>query len=102
MPYADYQRTLDENRARQKTPEGKANHLRANREWRRRNKIKLAAHNAVARAVKSGALVRQPCERCGSPDTEAHHDDYTKPLEVMWLCDPDHKQRHHDLKNGCK
>jgi ribosomal protein S27AE len=100
MPYADYQKTLDANRARQKTPRGAANHATANREWRRRNRDRLAAHNAVARALKSGAIVRQACERCGEIKTQAHHDDYTKQLDVRWLCDPHHKDRHRELKQA--
>ena len=50
------------------------------------------AHVAVRNALKSGELVRQPCEVCGDPDSEAHHEDYSKPLEVRWLCKPHHRE----------
>jgi hypothetical protein len=30
----------------------------------------------------------------------AHHEDYDKPLEVVWLCQPCHKQRHKEILNG--
>ena len=54
-----------------------------------------AAHNAVIRAIKNGVLVKQPCQMCGSKSfIHAHHDDYSKPLEVMWLCAEHHKARH--------
>lgn len=52
----------------------------------------VRAHGAVQRALKSGELVRQPCEVCGNPDSEAHHDDYEKPLEVQWLCRLHHRE----------
>lgn len=58
------------------------------------------ARDVVKRAVKSGKLIRQPCEVCGELKAEAHHDDYRKPLDVRWLC-----QRHHravDLALGIR
>lgn len=36
----------------------------------------------------------QPCEICGDDHSEAHHDDYAKAQEVMWLCRKHHMQRH--------
>jgi len=55
----------------------------------------MAAHNAVARALKKGILERMPCVMCGETKlVHAHHDDYSKPLEVMWLCVIHHKARH--------
>lgn len=68
------------------------------RAWRAEDKRRNAAHNAVARAVKSGLLVRERCMRCTEPKTIAHHEDYDKPLDVMWLCQPCHKQRHKEIK----
>lgn len=52
------------------------------------------AHQAVQRALASGKLLRQPCEQCGAPKTHAHHADYSKPLEVQWLCPLCHKAVH--------
>ena len=34
--------------------------------WRRKNKVKRVAHNAVWAEIKAGRLVRQPCERCSA------------------------------------
>ena len=71
---------------------------------RRRSSSKYKANAAVFYAVKTGKLVRQPCEECGAEKTEAHHDDYAKPLEVRWLCRSHHRQWHVDngeAKNAC-
>lgn len=62
--------------------------------WREEDKRRSKAHSAVARAIRSGALVRQPCERCNNTPAVAHHDDYDKPLSVRWLCQPCHKHHH--------
>lgn len=48
----------------------------------------------VSKAVKTGKLTRLPCEVCGASKTEAHHDDYSQPLNVRWLC-PSHHREHH-------
>ena len=61
--------------------------------WQRRRGAH--AHNAVANALREGRLVRQPCEVCGRAEAvQAHHDDYSKPLDVHWLC-MDHHKAHH-------
>src|ERR1700681_4210592 len=36
----------------------------------------------------------QPCEICEAFPTEAHHDNYDKPLEVRWLCKVHHNEWH--------
>ena len=68
------------------------------RRWTKKHPEKRAAHRAVEYALKRGDLCRQACERCGSLNTHAHHDDYTKPLEVTWLCPTHHKARHAEMK----
>lgn len=50
----------------------------------------LAARNAVSR----GTLIKAPCEVCGTDRVHAHHDDYSKPLEVRWLCPLHHRHIH--------
>ena len=45
-------------------------------------------------AIKTGRIVRLPCEACGEENTHGHHEDYTKPLDVIWLCPIHHKEAH--------
>ena len=52
----------------------------------------LIARGCVQKAIKSGKLKRGSCEVCGKENAEAHHEDYNKPLEVMWLC-----KKHHTI-----
>lgn len=65
------------------------------RKSRQRNPLAWAAWRAVSRAIKSGTLTRRPCEVCGNPKSEAHHDDYSKPLAVRWLCFFHHRHDGH-------
>ncbi len=53
------------------------------------NAKKNRARVKVARALKDGTLEKEPCYECGSEIVQAHHDDYSKPLDVRWLC-PNH------------
>lgn len=77
-----------------KTKEGKSAHAKAAKAWRSRNKEKTSAHNAVANAIRSGEISRLPCLVCGSTEAQAHHEDYSKPLDVEWLCEKHHAERH--------
>lgn len=65
-------------------------------------KHKVAAKNSVHRAVRKGVLIKGLCAVCGDVRVEAHHTDYTKPLDVVWLCDGHHQAVHgrrKDLEN---
>jgi len=68
------------------------------KEWRDKNPNKYRAHNLVNNNIRSGNLHSQPCVICGAEKTVAHHDDYSKPLNVRWMCQVHHKQWH--AKNG--
>lgn len=86
-----------------KTAAGVAARLRASAKWNAENQHKKEAHHKVSTAIRSGRLVKKPCERCGASETvEAHHEDYSKPLDVVWLCDRDHKARHRELRWGAE
>lgn len=76
------------------TPQGKAAYARAHRKFVTRNPIKRAAQNAVNNAIRDGKMTRQPCEKCGNDRAHAHHDDYSKPLDVRWLCTTHHAEWH--------
>lgn len=62
--------------------------------YRADSREKYLAHKKVKYAIDTGRLVRQPCETCGREDVHAHHDDYSKPLEVRWLCPTHHGVQH--------
>lgn len=55
---------------------------------------KVRVRNKLTTAVVVGKVQRQPCEGCGNPRSEAHHDDYEKPLDVRWLCRACHERAH--------
>jgi hypothetical protein len=75
-------------------------HYAANRERIKReqaayaaaNPEKMEARKLLRKAVETGALIPEPCLFCDAPKTEGHHHDYSKPLDVTWLC-----KRHHGL-----
>lgn len=56
--------------------------------------IKEAARRKTNRAIKAGILMRQPCIICLDEKVDAHHEDYTKPLDVVWICRLHHMQYH--------
>jgi hypothetical protein len=58
---------------------------------------KLIVRKKVARAVKSGRLVKLPCLMCGSTEVEAHHPSYALPLAVTWLCKDHHNEVHNPV-----
>ena len=100
MPYADperqraYQRTW----ARKKRRAGRGDRTAERRSYEQRNRDKKRAHKAVYRALRNGTLTRP--NTCSTPDATcagrivAHHDDYTKPLDVRWLCVRHHAEHH--------
>ena len=56
--------------------------------------VKRHARSVAHRAIWRGTLQRQSCETCGAEKAQAHHDDYTRPLDVRWLCGPCHRRVH--------
>lgn len=67
-------------------------------EWVNRRK----ANNAVANAIRDGRLVKpDKCEACSRGGRiEGHHADYSKPLEVDWLCPPCHRRVHFPIADS--
>lgn len=78
------------------TDAGKESRSKTVLKYRKENPTKRAAHNAVNNAVRDGYLTKESaCSECGSSDrVEAHHDDYSRQLEVRWLCCKCHNDWH--------
>lgn len=65
---------------------------------KRKNKYspeKAKAHWMVNTALKKWILTKWICQICGSDNAQWHHEDYSKPLDIIWLCRPHHMQLHH-------
>lgn len=79
------------------TPCHNANNTKNRKRWddftpEEKEKLKARAHASMA--LKRGQIHRKPCEVCGSPKSQMHHPDYSKHLEVVWLCRPHHMEVH--------
>ena len=70
------------------------------RAWLERNKHKKKASQSINNGIRAGNISRprncEECGRCCKP--EGHHEDYSKPLEVIWLCTRCHGLAHHNLR----
>lgn len=79
----------------QEQPHRKADAANRARERRSRNPLAYKAHSAVGNALRDGRLQKKPCEVCGADQNlHAHHKDYAKPLDVVWLCARCHHRLH--------
>lgn len=53
--------------------------------YKKKNAFKQKAREKLRYAVKMGRVKKQKC-KCGNSRVEAHHEDYSEPLEVIWFC----------------
>jgi ribosomal protein S27AE len=89
-------------RERDRLPHRVALRAEIGRRWRIANPEKYRAETAVGNAIRDGKLKRKPCVECGEKlHVHAHHDNYSRPLAVRWLCARCHR-RAHMRKNGSK
>lgn len=63
--------------------------------------VKARARCAVKHAIEAGKLQKRPCF-CGETRVDAHHDDYSRPLDVVWLCRTHHIELHHPKSEGAR
>jgi hypothetical protein len=57
------------------------------------------AYCVVRQALRLGVIQREPCAMCGR-EAVAHHPDYSKPLDIQWLCQSHHMAEHRRLGWG--
>tara|TARA_R110002153_G_scaffold269609_1_gene435327 strand:- start:436 stop:900 length:465 start_codon:yes stop_codon:yes gene_type:complete len=105
---ADYYREYDAKRFQEdpkvrarhrryaQTDAGRASLQKSRDNWDKINPDKKAAHTILNNAVRDGRAEKpNNCSRCGaSGRIEGHHHDYTRPLDVLWLCRQCHVNEH--------
>ena len=63
-------------------------------------RIKHLARWYTRRQIANGIIQRQPCAECGTSPAQAHHEDYTQPLLIVWLCALCHRKLHYTASQG--
>lgn len=115
--YKHREKRLAANKKYLATPEGKAKHALTNKLWhRKQRKLKTPYYNKTKKLIadwrkknplatpsegklnktlkRTNLLKRQPCIFCKEIKTIAHHEDYLKPLNVIWMCRSCHQKYH--------
>lgn len=99
----EYYRELDKKRsnlphrikARQDYQKNNPDKFRAyKRKYALKNPQKRNAVTLVNNAKRDGKIEQKPCLICGDTNVQAHHEDYSKPLDVIWLCPKHHSELH--------
>lgn len=105
----EYYREFDKKRANlphrakaredyQKTKRGKEVASKALKKHYLKHPLRSKARYTLSNSIRDGKLFKpDKCETCKNVTAlEGHHCDYNKPLDVMWLCVPCHKQWHRE------
>lgn len=70
------------------------------REWRKTHKLtREQSKKDIARSyagvyLRTGRIIKENCKKCGDSNSQMHHPDYNKPIDIIWLCRPCHLQLH--------
>lgn len=79
---------------RKQLPEVKEMRRRLSIKYYHQYPEKTLARRMTGNAIAGGKLERQPCGVCGKENAQAHHEDYSKPFDIMWLCFKHHREHH--------
>lgn len=75
-------------------------HAENMKKWRTKNgltevqRLKMNSRAYANVYKRRGKLKQEPCTKCGDLNSQMHHHDYTKPLEIEWLCRRCHLAAH--------
>lgn len=84
-------------RQRSKLPHRQRLIARTEKKYRKKYPKRYMANYLLTNAVRDNRIKKpKRCSRCGTSRRRilGHHPDYYKPLEVIWVCQPCHKQLH--------
>jgi len=96
--YQNDPRVRERHRRYQKTEAGRASMRKSQKKWVSNNPEKRAAHLILNNSLRRGEITKpDSCQDCGRTGRiHGHHHDYTKPIDVEWLCANCHADRHKD------
>ncbi len=60
-------------------------------------RLKANCRSYVNVYIRRGKVIPEPCILCNDENSEAHHEDYSKPLDIIWLCRKCHLDYHKGL-----
>ena len=71
-----------------------------NARWNEKHPKEYKAQQVLTYALKKGKLIKpRVCSNCNrGGKIEGHHEDYDKPLEIVWLCIRCHNDRHVEIR----
>ncbi|KKN53617.1 hypothetical protein LCGC14_0600480 [marine sediment metagenome] len=81
-------------RAKNQYSRDKNKHGENGKIYQKKHRLQCNVRMQTRRAITAGKLERKSCSVCGAENTHAHHDDYKKPFEVIWLCPTHHGEKH--------
>ena len=90
--------TCNTERCKKYRSENKKNIIKIVKKFEKNNQDKVMAWRILNNAIKSKTITKSPCY-CGNIKVDGHHNDYSKPLEVIWLCRLHHKLYHNTCNN---
>lgn len=95
-------RVKERHKKYQETDAGKEKLREAKKRFIAKNPVKRAAHVILGNAVRDGRIIKPArCDECKSTGRiHGHHDDYSMPLVVRWLCPKCHKKWHDENGEG--
>ena len=75
-------------------------HRAAQRKYLAKNKKKKQANQKINNGIRDGKVKRpDTCDDCGKTcKPQGHHEDYDKPLDVVWVCTRCHGKRHQTIE----
>lgn len=96
IKHAEERRAYQKEYYRKYGPKRSTDYVLINRLWKQQNPEKVRAKARVEYAIRIGRLVRpEACSLCSKKGwIVAHHPDYSKPLEVQWVCNSCHRLIH--------
>ena len=95
----DAAKQLEKNKLNPKWIEKEKERVRL-KQLKKAGHAKTLIYAEIKKKITSGEIVKKPCEVCGKEKTQGHHEDYSKPFDLVWLCVRHHQDRHIHLRQA--